>query len=85
MLQVYTMSKRPEDRASHPDFASFLNSELVRKRSKDKEKVRDASQLGEEQAGKVEVPKMALLENPWRKLEKDPWTQEVTVFQADKY
>ena len=79
------MSKRSDDRTSLPDFASFLNSELVRTASKDKEKLRAVSQLGEEQAGQKEVPEMALLENPWRKLEKDPWTQEVTVFQADKY
>ena len=70
------MSKRPDDRTSHPDFASFLNSELVRKRLKDKEEVHVVSQLSKEHPGRREVPEMAL-ENPWRKLEKDPWTQEV--------
>ena len=71
------MSKRPDDRTSHPDFASFLNSELARKRLKDKEEVHVVSQLSKEHPGRREVPEMALLENPWRKLEKDPWTQEV--------
>jgi len=77
------MSKRPEDRASLPVLnsglvASFLNAELGSKMSKNKKEMCAVSQLGEEQARMqvTEVP-LALLENPWRKLERDPWTQEV--------
>ena len=73
------MPWRIENRSktAQSDFESLSSDSFLRSLAEDKGSVSDVSQFGEDQRRQMEAPEMALLETPWRKLEKDPWTQEV--------